>query len=374
MPDHYIGLISGTSMDGIDAVLASFENDALQLHATHAEAFPVELRELLKATTRNPDTCGLDTLGTLDRWTGECFLKAALALLRNSGVAPADIVAIGSHGQTLRHRPDQARPYSLQIGDPATIAAGSGITTVADFRRADIAAGGQGAPLVPPFHDWLFRSPGHGRVVLNIGGIANITLLPGDDAPVTGFDTGPGNTLLDAWIRQQRELPYDDAGQWAAGGRIVPGLLEALMRDPYFDRAPPKSTGFEHFNLEWLRSSGIEMPEAVDVQATLAELTARTVASAISRHASSARDVYVCGGGVHNRDLMQRLRGHLPDKKIASTLEAGLDPDWVEAAAFAWLAMRTMHKQTGNLPSVTGAGHKAVLGAIHYPWRSGTVI
>ncbi|MBT8101420.1 MAG: anhydro-N-acetylmuramic acid kinase, partial [Gammaproteobacteria bacterium] len=231
---------------------------------------------------------------------------------------------------------------------------------------ADIAAGGQGAPLVPPFHDWLFRSRDTHIAVLNIGGIANITLLSADDSPVVGFDIGPGNTLLDAWIGEQRQLPFDRNGDWAADGTVVEALLDAMMADAYFAAPAPKSTGFEHFNLHWLKGFDIENLNPTDVQATLSELTARTIAAAIDTHAPATRGLHVCGGGVHNSDLMRRLARHLPDTTVCSTLDAGLDPDWVEAAAFAWLAMRTMNQQSGNLPSVTGASRKVVLGAIHY--------
>jgi len=367
MPDYYIGLISGTSMDGIDAVLASFEDDALVLHATHAHAYPRDLRDLLDSTIRNPHKCGLDQLGTLDRWIGECFRDAALEVISKSHIDKGNIGAIGSHGQTLRHQPDRDRPFSLQVGDPATIATGTGIRTVADFRRADIAVGGQGAPLVPPFHDWLFRSRSEDRAVLNIGGIANITVLPGDGSPIVGFDTGPGNTLLDAWISEQSDVPYDSDGRWAADGAIIRPLLDKLLADDYFDLPPPKSTGLEHFNPDWLRQFSVEDHDPQDVQATLSEFTARTIAAAVKKHGPATRTLYVCGGGVHNKDLLRRLKSGLRDATIASTLQAGLDPDWVEAAAFAWLAMRTVTKQTGNLPDVTGAGRKVVLGAIHSP-------
>ena len=366
MPDLYIGLISGTSMDGIDAVLASFANDKIRLHATHARSYPVELRNLLQHAIAHPESCDLDQVGMLDRWIGECFRDAALELLEKGDFARGDIAAIGSHGQTLRHQPDAERPFSLQIGDAAIIAGGTGITTVADFRRADIAAGGQGAPLVPPFHDWLFRSRDVNRVVLNIGGIANITVLPAGGAPVAGFDTGPGNALLDAWVREQRHQPYDSEGSWAADGKIIPSLLDQLSVDAYFDRMPPKSTGLEHFNLGWLHRFGVDDYSPGDVQATLSELTARTVADAVNSHAPATQELYVCGGGVHNEDLLRRLQKQLGRVKIGSTQQAGLDPDWVEAAAFAWLAMRTMNHQSGNLPSVTGASRKVVLGAIHF--------
>ena len=367
MPENYIGLISGTSMDGVDAVLASFENDALNLSASHAHPYPVELRERLQAATMKPGACGLDELGTLDHWVGECFRDAALSIIEKSGAAASDIAAIGSHGQTLRHQPNADHPFSLQIGDAATIASGTGIPTVSDFRRGDIAAGGQGAPLVPPFHRWLFGKAGSDRVVLNLGGIANITMLPGDDSPVIGFDTGPANTLLDAWISEQRKLPYDSRGKWAAAGKVSQRLLDAMLTDAYFALAPPKSTGFEHFNLDWLRSFDIDDERPVDVQTTLAELTAITVSKSIAATAPSVLDVFVCGGGVHNEHLMSRLRDYLPTSTIYSTEAAGLAPDWVEATAFAWLAMRTMQGKTGNLPSVTGAKRKRRLGAIHYP-------
>ena len=366
MPDDYIGLISGTSMDGIDAVLVTIADEAFELRETHVHAYPAEVSDALRSLITNPDACGLDRLGALDRWIGECFRDAALALIEKSGVSAADIVAIGSHGQTLRHQPAGLRPFSLQVGDPATIAAGTGITTVADFRRADIAVGGQGAPLVPPFHEWLFRAPGKHRAVLNLGGIANVTVLPGDDAPTTGFDTGPGNTLLDAWIGAQRSLQYDEGGLWAAAGNVVDDLLSKMIDDEYFKARPPKSTGLERFNLEWLSAFGVDKHDPCDVQATLSELTAISIAAAIGRYAPATRETYVCGGGVHNRDLLQRLTRRLSKSAVESTLAVGLDPDWVEAAAFAWLAMRTISRKAGNLPSVTGASHKVILGAIHY--------
>ena len=366
MPEHYIGLISGTSMDGVDAVLARFEDDGLALLASHIHPYPPELRGLLKTVILQPEAVGLDQLGMLDRWVGECFRDAALALISSSGIDRVAITAIGSHGQTLRHQPNNEHPFSLQIGDATTIAEGTGITTVSDFRRADIAAGGQGAPLVPPFHDWLMGPKDKHRVVLNIGGIANITVLPAVDAPVVGFDTGPGNTLLDAWISTQRSSPYDRGGLWAADGNVNARLLSELLNDAYFDLPPPKSTGFEYFNLEWLKSFDISHEQPIDIQATLSELTATTVAKAIREHAPLTQEVYVCGGGAHNADLQSRLRRHLPETTVSSTADIGLDPDWVEAAAFAWLAMRTMKKQTSNLPNVTGARHKKVLGAIHY--------
>lgn len=367
MPDSFIGLMSGTSMDGIDAVLASFGDRTVTLRDTLSLPYPERLRAELLDAVQHPDACTVDRIGFLDRWIGECFRDAVTALLAQSGTSAADVAAIGSHGQTLRHQPDAERPWTLQIGDPATIASGTGIRTVADFRRADIAAGGQGAPLVPPFHDWLFGGDDKPCVILNIGGIANATILGATSGAVTGFDTGPGNTLLDHWIRRHRGEAFDRYGDWAAEGKVVDELLERLLSDAFFDRSPPKSTGLEAFNPGWLARHDADAFDPTDVQATLAELTARSIADALSGYAPAARDVFICGGGAHNANLLRRLGRLLPDARIASTSEAGLHPDWVEATAFAWLAMRTLAGETGNLPSVTGASRKVVLGAIHSP-------
>ena len=255
----------------------------------------------------------------------------------------------------------------MQIGDADLIAAGTGITTIANFRQADIDAGGQGAPLVPPFHEWLFQDARHDRAVVNIGGISNVTILPADGSCTTGFDTGPGNGLMDRWSRQHLGTAYDVDGEWAASGNINHDLLKRMLRDPYFDLAPPKSTGFEYFNAGWLQQFDLATLDAADVQATLCELTVHSIGGALRQHARNTQQLFVCGGGVRNRTLMQRLEDNLEDCQVLSTQSAGLDPDWVEAVAFAWLAMRTAHKQTGNLPSVTGASHKVVLGDIHSP-------
>jgi len=361
----YIGLISGTSMDGVDAVLAEFGEQRVRLAATLTCPYPDALRAAIERVSRQPQQCSLDELGVLDRRVGTCFRDAALALLRDAGAAPRSVTAIGSHGQTLRHRPDLEAPYSMQIGDPATIALGTGITTVADFRRADIAAGGQGAPLVPPFHDWLFRRHDRDRVVLNLGGIANVTVLPRDGSALTGFDTGPGNTLMDAWCERHRGSPYDAGGEWAASGRVHTALLEQLCKDPYFEAPPPKSTGFEHFNLDWVEAANVTNVEPADVQATLCELTAVTVGRAVREHAAATTEILVCGGGSHNRRLLQRLEAALPGVSIGSTGDDGPAPDWVEAAAFAWLAAQTLAGQPGNAPTVTGAAAAVILGAIH---------
>jgi len=364
MGHYYIGLNSGTSMDGIDAALVSFGDGSVEVHATHAHRYPIELRKRLIAAIRNPDKCTIDETGQLDQWTGACFRDAVLTLLADAQVAADQVTAIGSHGQTLRHQPDADHPFTIQVGDPTIIAKGTGITTVADFRRADLALGGQGAPLTPLFHEWLFRRAGSNKVILNIGGIANITILPAADQASSGFDTGPGNTLLDAWINKYREESFDPNGSWAAQGTIDDDLLSRLLADPYFQAAPPKSTGFEYFNLEWLEAAGTAKIAPVDVQATLCALTARSVSAAIQNFAAATSEVFVCGGGVHNAELMMQLRAALADSQVNSTATVGLDPDWVEAAAFAWLAMRTMDGLTGNLPAVTGAQRATILGAI----------
>ena len=364
MGDLYIGLISGTSMDGIDAVLVEFGESSLQILQTRDYAYPPELRDRLINAMQLPENCTVDDIGELDQRIGACFRDAAQAVLEDAGVAASAVTAIGSHGQTLRHQPDAERPFTLQIGDPTLIATGTGITTVADFRRADLAVGGQGAPLAPIFHEWLFRQSGSGRTILNIGGIANITILA-DDRATTGFDTGPGNTLMDAWTRKHRNETFDRNGEWAASGSVDTELLKHLLSDPFFSATPPKSTGFEQFNLEWLEAARAGAIDAGDVQATLCALTAASVSNAITAFAAGTKEILVCGGGVHNAELMRRLGESMPTIGLSSTATAGLDPDWVEAAAFAWLAMRRLQNLPGNLPSVTGAQRAVTLGAIH---------
>jgi anhydro-N-acetylmuramic acid kinase len=361
MENLFIGLMSGTSMDGIDAALVRFDATSAEVLSTCQHAYSPELRQQLIDAIHAPASQPLGDVAGLDEQVGRAFRDAALALLQNSGVVREDVTAIGSHGQTIRHEPNAAEPFSLQVGNGTIIAQGTGITTVTDFRSADIALGGQGAPLAPAFHAWLFQRPGKPRAVLNIGGIANVTLLCADDADITGFDIGPGNTLLDAWTRRHRNEPFDAEGRWGATGAVDEALLTRLLADPYFDAAAPKSTGFEYFNLGWLERAGIADIEPVDVQATLCELSARSIAAAIP---AAYGDLLVCGGGVHNADLMQRLNALLPDCQVRTTADAGLHPDWVEAAAFAWLAMRTVSGLSGNLPSVTGASEPAVLGRI----------
>jgi anhydro-N-acetylmuramic acid kinase len=365
----FIGLMSGTSMDGIDAALVNFGDHRCNVSATCAIPYPDDLRNELLAASRKPAECTIDRIGHLDCWVGDCFRDAALRLIADAGVDATSITAIGSHGQTLRHQPRAARPFSIQVGDPNVIATGTGITTIADFRRRDIAAGGEGAPLAPAFHRWLFSDPDRNRAVLNIGGIANVTMLSAGSDKVIGFDTGPGNSLLDGWIRSHRDLPFDEDGQWAKQGTIDEKLLGTLLADPYFEQPPPKSTGFEYFNGGWVRNKiaglGGAGKAANDVQATLAELSARTIATSILKFAPDIDDVLICGGGVHNSDLLGRLRTYLSGVNVTSTEEYGLHPDWVEAAAFAWLAKRCLEGLPGNLPDVTGADSAQVLGAIY---------
>ena len=361
----YIGLISGTSVDAIDAVLVRFEPQRVQLLESHVATYPDALRARLLAAIREPATFTVDEYGELDTWVGACFRDAALELLERAGARPSDVRAIGSHGQTVRHRPDAEHRFTLQIGDPSTIATGTGIDTVADFRRADLALGGEAAPLVPPFHDWLFGGSGQARAILNLGGIANLTLLPARGQPVTGFDVGPANSLMDLWAERYLGKPYDDAGAWAASGTADNDLLEQMLADPWFELEPPKSTGFEYFNADWLarHDPGRLSPE--DVQATLCELTSTSVARALDRWAPDTAEVFVCGGGARNRALLDSLARALPGKAVDTTSSVGLDPDWVEATAFAWLAARTLARRPGSLASVTGAARDSVLGGIY---------
>jgi anhydro-N-acetylmuramic acid kinase len=355
----YVGLISGTSRDGIDAVVADIDSSGIELLATTSVPYAPKLRAELDRLIDCPDAVALNALGRLHAQIGEAFASAALTVIEVAGKQMADVRAIGSHGQTIRHGPDFDHAFSLQIGDASRIAERTGIDTVADFRSADIAAGGEGAPLAPPFHRWL-AGAGAGRTAfVNIGGIANVTLI-GEDR-MTGFDTGPGNTLMDAWIRQHEGHAYDDAGRWAAGGRVIDALLDAMLCDPYFKRPPPKSTGFEYFNLDWLGRFGSGRPQ--DVQATLLELTARTIADAVEP--AAPQRVFVCGGGAHNTTLMTRLETLLSPAAVSTTASIGLAPDWVEAAAFAWLAAQRIAGVASNAPDVTGARHPVSLGALY---------
>jgi anhydro-N-acetylmuramic acid kinase len=361
----YLGLISGTSADSIDAVLVDFARGAPQVVATHTHPWPPVLRERMLALAQGEAALDLDAFGRLDVEIGRCFADAATQLLEQSDTPAHAVRAIGSHGQTLRHRPGGDYPFTLQLGDSTTIAERCRIDVVADFRRADVAAGGQGAPLLPALHAMLLARPGHARVVLNLGGIANITVL-GADGSVRGFDTGPANGLLDAWCLRHRGEPFDRDGMFAASGRLDPDLLDALLADDYFALPPPKSTGREHFHLDWLAThTPLAGLNPADVQATLLELSARSVAAAIAQYAPDAAEVLICGGGVHNSALMRRLGELLAPRALCSTARHGIDPDFLEATAFAWLARQRLLGLPGNLPAVTGARGPRVLGAIY---------
>ncbi|MBM7130012.1 anhydro-N-acetylmuramic acid kinase [Dyella mobilis] len=361
----YIGLISGTSADGIDAALVRFEHDRPHLLHALTHPWPDALRTQILRVAQDEVRLDLDTYGRLDVAIGQTFADAVQALLERSGTPASSVRAIGSHGQTIRHRPTGEYPFTLQIGDASVIAERSGVDVVADFRRADVAAGGQGAPLLPAVHAMLLASLGQTRIVLNLGGIANITVLAADGS-VSGFDTGPANGLMDAWCLRHRGETFDRNGAFAASGQVDEALLSRLLGDAYFDLAPPKSTGREHFHLGWLDAqlSGTFLSPA-DVQATLLELTVRSVTDAIDRHAVDAIDVLACGGGVHNDALMERLQRRLMPRKLSSTATCGVDPDYLEATAFAWLARQRLLGLPGNLPAVTGARGLRVLGAVY---------
>lgn len=369
-PALFLGLISGTSADGIDAALVRFEGSGASLRCELLRGgtycWDEATRASLIALGQGGDAPSLDEVGRLDALTGHRFAEAALRLLDEAGVAARDVRAIGSHGQTIRHRPHADPPFTWQIGDGNVIAERSGIDTVADFRRRDVAAGGHGAPLMPAFHAALLGSPDEDRAVLNLGGIGNFTLLPrAGGPPVRGFDTGPANALMDAWCERHTGAGFDAGGAFAAQGKPDPVLLARLREEPWFALPPPKSTGREQFHLAWLEARlGADAASPADVQATLLELTAATVADALRATQPDTRRVLVCGGGVHNAQLMARLAAWMPRARVESTAAHGLDPDFVEAMGFAWLARETLAGRPGNLPAVTGAKGPRVLGTI----------
>lgn len=367
MSERYIGLMSGTSMDGIDAVLLAIDGEQLKVEAALCHLWPAPVARELHALC-TPGENEIDRMGVADNLVAREFAAATRVLLAKAGLTPADIRAIGSHGQTIRHRPQLG--FTLQIGNAALLAALTGIDVVADFRTMDMALGGQGAPLVPAFHQARFASPGILRVVLNLGGIANISVLPGGADGVYGFDTGPANTLLDGWYRHHHPHggDYDAGGRWAASGTLIPELLAQLLAHPYFTAPWPKSTGREMFTLAWLDEALADQAyDPADVQRTLQALTCHSIASQLPVLEGVAEhgELFVCGGGAHHGPLLAELAALLPGWRITTTDELGIAPDWVEGAAFAWLAQRFIHRLPGNLPAVTGASRPAVLGALY---------
>jgi anhydro-N-acetylmuramic acid kinase len=364
---YYVGLMSGTSLDGIDAVVIDIQDGSISCCSSLTSSWPEDISSALRDLIENSDS--LNQTLKLDQLCAEQYAAASLECIQQVGLNPENIIAIGSHGQTIRHSPESSPAYSLQIGNPNTIAERTGITTIADFRNRDIAAGGQGAPFAPAFHQAVFHQPGKSRIVVNIGGIANITLLSNDR--IIGYDTGPGNRLLDDWVRMCTGKFFDDQGNFAASGKIHEKLLERLLNDTFFKKAFPKSTGSDYFNLAWLNSRLADLHDepAENIQATLTALTSKTIADQITSIAPDCTEVLVCGGGAHNLHLLEQLQKQLPDMPVVSTEKYGIHPDWVEAMAFAWLAHRTIAGLPGNLPSVTGASAPRICGGI-YPGKT----
>jgi len=376
MSDVFIGLMSGTSLDGVDGVAVSFSDNGVRILADASMAFPADFKaELLALNT--PGANELHRGALAGNAIAEAYALVVASLkgqLAAQGIAPTHVRAIGAHGQTVRHQPRLATAagttvgYTLQLINPSLLAERTGIDVVADLRNRDVAAGGQGAPLVPAFHQHVFGQAGNTVSVLNVGGIANLSVLPGDShQPMLGFDCGPGNVLLDAWCQKHTGAVFDADGRWAAGGRCQPELLRLLLDEPFFALTPPKSTGRDLFNSDWLQHKLTSMPDlrAQDVQATLTELTASSCATAINCYASKSEVVIFCGGGAFNHYLLQRLQALLSHVTVQSSEAYGLPPLQVEAAAFAWLARQTIERRPGNLPSVTGAAGPRILGAIY---------
>ena len=358
----YLGVMSGTSLDGLDIALVE-QSERTRLLAHHYQDLPDALRQqLLDLCSSGADELARAALAEQE-WA-HLVAEGINSLLRQQNLQPDAIRAIGSHGQTIRHEP--ARGFTIQIGNPALLAELTGITVVADFRRRDVAAGGQGAPLVPAFHEALFASPGAARAILNVGGFSNLSLLE-EGKPAKGFDCGPGNVLMDAWIHHHLGHTYDRDGAWAASGVVQPALLKALLSDPFFQTTGPKSTGRELFNLPWLIQHLSTQPayQPQDVQATLLELTATSIASSLQQAQPACGQLLVCGGGAHNQALLARLQALLPTAQVSSTDDHGVPADWVEAMAFAWLAHCCLNGIPGNRPEVTGARGLRVLGAIY---------
>ncbi|TVP55207.1 MAG: anhydro-N-acetylmuramic acid kinase [Halomonadaceae bacterium] len=363
----YIGLMSGTSMDGTDAVLVDLNTQPPQTLSHFHAPYPPATLALLEQLVNN---CGTPhDIGETDTRVGEHFANCVLALLAQHQLPATAVRAIGSHGQTIRHEPESHTSFTLQLGDPNVIAEKTSIDVIADFRRRDMAAGGQGAPLAPAFHHWCFNHSGEDRAIVNIGGMANLTWLPAE-GDVLGCDTGPGNRLMDLWCQLHQGQPYDGNGDWAASGQVIPELLQAMLADNFFQRCGPRSTGREYFNEQWLTAHLRQLPSLAveDVQRTLLALTATTIAQSLSQ-AGKPQALYICGGGAYNLALMRELETLVSPCVVLSTESLGLGPQAVEGAAFAWLAMRHLQQLPGNLPAVTGARGYRVLGGL-YPGKT----
>jgi len=358
--------MSGTSLDAVDAVVVSVDQKSIHLIESVEYPIPGDLRQQVLAICTNQNTT-LSEVGSIDHKLGNLFAAAVKELLSHARLLPEQITAIGNHGQTVFHQPNGESPFTMQLGDANLIAALTGIDTIADFRRIDVALGGQGAPLVPAFHQYLFRRSDSTTVVLNIGGIANISVIPPDNSQVTGFDTGPGNMLMDAWCEKNTGHRYDKYAQWAKQGQVNAPLLDQLMSDPYLAMTPPKSTGREHYNLLWLEKQITDLPPAQDIQRTLCEFTALSIAQQVQSYQQNDKcQLLVCGGGANNPLLLERIQHHLQNWQLLPTAEFGIPGDYMEAMAFAWLARQRVHNQPGNLPAVTGARCQASLG-VFYP-------
>lgn len=353
--------MSGTSLDGIDAVLVDLSESSPQQLAKHFLPYDEALKDTLLELHR-PKQNELHQANITSNQLAKLYALAVTQMLSQANISCQDVLAIGNHGQTIRHCPDQG--YSLQIGNAALLAELTGITVISDFRSRDVAAGGQGAPLVPAFHDKIFRHPDIHRVIVNIGGISNLTNLP-PHLPASGHDCGPGNLLLDVWCLQHQAAPYDNNGTWASSGVIIHSLLEQMRNEAYFALPPPKSCGRELFNMGWLQEklNGKEKPE--DVQATLLELTCQSITQAVRQYSADVEEVYLCGGGANNQALETRLKVLLDDCSVQKTDVLGVNANHVEAFAFAWMAQQTLHAKPANLPQVTGAMHPCILGAIY---------
>jgi len=357
----YVGIMSGTSLDGIDTALIDFSNSSVIPLATHYQAYPETLKQTLLAL-HQPAHNELHQTQLVSNELAHRYADAVNKLLQTANITPLQVRAIGCHGQTIRHRPEDG--YSVQLVNAALLAELSGITVVSDFRSRDIAAGGQGAPLVPAFHHKILRHPDIHRVIVNIGGISNLTDIPPGRA-TSGFDCGPGNLLMDAWIMQHTGKPYDINGEWATSGTAIPELFQSFIAEPYLHTTPPKSCGRDLFNLRWLKQHLQGNEAAADVQATLLAMSVYAIGNAILKHCRGAQEVYLCGGGAHNTALINQLKRELPGCQVLLTDQLGIEADWLEAIAFAWLAQQTLQGQCANLPQATGARHPCILGAIH---------